>query len=226
MSQRLNLVDAETARDVLTFVGRSARVAADGIRLQAGDGVLRMSTATLAPQGLLDATPTVLAMRIAGADPELLCDFVVDPATLTADPDDAAAIALPDSALSPAWAGVAPPQSGWVHVGDVTAAELSAVAAHGISLVAAQVPTDAGEDVVRLVRASVWGPLDDTLFDAPRGVAFTADALGFLADPAEVVPVYRADRWTRFSFRRGHVISRGPSRIGLGSVRTTGTAQA
>lgn len=224
MSQRLNFPDAETTRDVLTFVGRSARVAADGIRLQASGGVLRMSTATLAPQGLLDATPTVLAMRIVAADPELVCDFVVEPSSLSQDADESTAIVLPDSALSPAWAGVSPPQSEWEYLGELSTVELAAVAAHGIALVAERVPTDAGEDVVRMVRAGVWGPLDDTLFDAPRGVAFTADAMGFLADENERAIVWRAQRWTRLSFQRGHVISRGPARMGLSAVRTTGVA--
>lgn len=226
MSQRLNLPDAETARDVLTFAGRSARVSADGVRLQAQDGVLRLSTATLAPQGLLDSTPTVMGMRILSVDPELVCDFVVPAASLTVAADDERAVNLPDSALSPAWAGVAPPQSGWAQVGTVRAAELAAVAAHGISLVADRVPVDAGEDVVRMLRAGVWGPLDDTMYDAPRGVAFTADALGFIADADEEIGVYRADRWTRFSLRRGHVISRGPGRVGLGAVRSTGPTPA
>lgn len=222
MSPRLLLSDPDAVRDALTFAGRAHRVSGEGVRLQSSGGVLRMSTATLAPQGLLDATPTVIGMRVSASDPELVCDFVVDAQSLGAVDDDDRALALPDSALSPAWAGVAPPRSGWADVGVLEAAHLQAVAAHGIEQVAAAVPTDAGEDVVRRVRASVWGALDDTVFDAPRGVAFTADALGFIVDGSEQVRVFRAERWTRFSLARGHVLSRGPARVGLSPIRTTG----
>lgn len=183
-----------------------------------------MSAATLAPQGLLDATPTVIGMRILAADPELVCDITVPAESLRRDPQNESAIALPETALNPAWTGVAPPQGGWEHVGTVTAEHLSALAAHGISIVAGRVPTGTGEEIVRSVRASVWGPLDDTLFDAPRGVAFTADALGFISSrrPTEEAAVFRAGRWMRFSTPGGHVLSRGPARIGLTDVRRTG----
>ncbi len=225
MPERLPLADADSVRDALTFAGRAGRVSDEGVRLQSSGGVLRMSTATLAPQGLLDATPTVLAMRVLASDPEVTCDFVVEASGLAPSEDDDA-LGLPDTALSPAWAGVAPPRSGWSALGTVPASHLQAVAAHGIEQVAATVPTDAGEDIVRAVRARVWGALDDTLHDAPRGVAFAADALGFLVDPEEAVAVFRAERWTRFSLRRGHVLSRGPARTGLTDIRTTGRAGA
>lgn len=226
MPERLPLADADSVRDALTFAGRAGRVSDEGVRLQSSGGVLRMSTATLAPQGLLDATPTVIAMRVLASDPELTCDFVVEATGLVPADGDDEALGLPDTALSPAWAGVAPPRSGWSALGALPAAHLQAVAAHGIEQVAATVPTDAGEDIVRTVRARVWGALDDTLHDAPRGVAFAADALGFLVDPEEPVAVFRAERWTRFSFRRGHVLSRGPARTGLTEIRTTGRAEA
>lgn len=221
MAQRLLLADAETVRDLLTFVGRAARVADIGVRLQASGGVLRVSAATLAPTGLLDQTPTVLGMRIVRADEELVCDLVVDAASLAADPDDPTAIILPETAMLPAWAGITPPQTGWEHVGEVDATSLATTAAGGIALVAERVPTDAGEDVVRAVRGAVWGALDEDLHGAPRGVAFTADALGFIRGD-ERVGVFRAGRWLRFSASRGHVLSRGPAVMGLTAVRATG----
>lgn len=222
MPERLLLADADTARDVMTFVGRAARVAGDGVRLQASDGVLRVSAATLVPQSMLDATPTVFGMRIAACDPELVADLVVPGPSLAADSSDPRAIVLPETALMPSWAGMGAPRSGWEQIGQLDAHALGAIAAAGIAEVAAAVPTDAGEDAVRAVRAAVWGHLDEQLFGAPRGVAFTAEALGFLRDD-EQVPVFRAARWTRLSTRRGHVISRGPARVGLTEVRTTGT---
>ena len=45
-------------------------------------GTLAMTSAPLAPRGLFDATPTVLAMRALPVDPELVCDLVVEAAAL------------------------------------------------------------------------------------------------------------------------------------------------
>ena len=64
-------------------MGRAKRITDDGVRLQAARGVLALTTAALAPHGLFDQTPTVLAMRIVHADPELECDVVVDQLTET-----------------------------------------------------------------------------------------------------------------------------------------------
>ncbi|MBS1906403.1 MAG: hypothetical protein JST33_07510, partial [Actinobacteria bacterium] len=99
MPTPLILADADTARDALTFVSRAARAGDDGVRLQADGGVLAMTAAALAPQTLFDATPTILAMRIVRADPELRCDIVIDELATTEDPR---ALALPDTGRSPA----------------------------------------------------------------------------------------------------------------------------
>ena len=222
MAQQLSFVDAASAKDLLTFAGRAARVGAEGVRLAARGGVMTVQTATLSSQGLLDATPTVLGMRVMAVDPELVCDFVVAPQSLSAG-SSPERIALPDAALSLAWAGISPPASGWEHIGEVAPSTMRQIAAEGIADVADLVPTDAGDDVVRKVRAAVWGPLCDALCDAPRGVAFTADALGFLRD-GDPIQVFRVERWIRFSMTRGHVLSRGPARTGLTPVRATGVA--
>lgn len=185
---------------------------------------MTVQTATLSAQGLLDATPTVLGMRVMAVDPQLVCDFVVAADSLTPGDTDTA-IALPESALSLAWAGISPPPAGWEFVGDLPASVMRTLAAEGIADVADLVPENSGEDVVRKVRAAVWGPLSEQLFDAPHGVAFTADALGFLHDD-DPIHVFRNQRWTRFTMARGHVLSRGPARRGLTPVRATGSVSA
>ena len=76
MSPRLLFADPASAADAVTFAGRAARFTVEGVRLQASGGVLAMTAAPLAPRGLGDATPTVLAMRTLAADPELVCDLV------------------------------------------------------------------------------------------------------------------------------------------------------
>ncbi|MBO3664050.1 hypothetical protein [Microbacterium stercoris] len=217
---QLVLADAPSAQDALTFAQRAARIGDAGVRLQASGGVMAMTTAALAPSGLLDRTPTVLGMRIVAADPELECDLVV--AQLTAS-DDAAALTLPETALAPAWAGVAPPRGGWQHVGEIAAATLASRAQWGIAAVAERVPTDAGEEVVRALRADVWGSPDDALLGLPLGVAFAAFSLGFIGGE-EQARVTTSGRWTRIALERGHILSRGPAAVGLTPVRSTGAA--
>ncbi len=213
------LADPQTARDVLTFSGRAAKAGADGVRLQASDGILALSAAALAPQGLFDQTPTVLAMRIVRADPELRCDLVVEGLGET---DDPAQLSLPETALSPAWAGIAPPRAGWQQTGSLQTHIVAERAQWGISAVAHGTPAGAGEEAVRALRARIWGEPDEALLGLPRGVAFAAHAFGFISG-AENVRVTASGRWTRLAFARGHVLSRGPAVTGLTAVRQTGT---
>lgn len=221
MSARLLLADAQSAADALTFAGRADRYTDEAVRLQATGGVLVMTAAPLAPRGLGDATPTVLAMRTLAADPELVCDLVVEASSLAIAADDATAVELPDTALSPSWAGIAPPRSGWTAKDGVDASVLAAKAQGGIARVAEAVPTDAGEDVVRAIRATVWGEPDDELAGLPLGAAFAALSMGFISG-AETARVFTSGPWTRISLDRGHVIVRGPAVMGLTPVRRTG----
>ncbi|CAN7327023.1 MULTISPECIES: hypothetical protein [Microbacterium] len=218
MPHHLLLADADTAKDVLTFVGRAARISDEGVRLQATGGVLALTTAALAPHGLFDQTPTILAMRIVHADPELECDVVVDQLTQT---DGLDRLTLPDTGLSPAWAGIAPPRGAWERSAVLDASTLARRAQWGISAVARGATPGAGEEAVRALRAAIWGEPDEELEGLPRGVAFAADAMGFISGE-EQVSVTRSGRWTRLAFRRGHVLSRGPVASGLTSVRQTG----
>lgn len=221
MPHHLLLADPDTAKDVLTFVGRATRITEDGVRLQAANGVLALTTAALAPHGLFDQTPTILAMRIVHADPELECDIVVDQLTAADEPHR---LTLPDTGLSPAWAGVAPPRGAWTPVTTLPASVVAQRAQWGISAVAHGATPGSGEEAVRALRAAIWGEPDDDLGGLPRGVAFAADALGFISGE-EQVPVMRSGRWTRLAFRRGHVLARGPVATGLTAVRGTGAAE-
>lgn len=224
MPPRLLLADAESAADLLTFAGRADRFTDEPVRLQATGGVLVMTAAALAPRGIGDATPTVLAMRTLAADPELVCDLVVEASALSAAEGDLTAVQLPDTALSPAWAGIAPPREGWTARQGFEASVLAAKAQGGIARVAEAVPTDAGEDVVRTIRAAVWGAPDDDLGGLPLGAAFAAMSMGFIGG-AETARVFASGPWTRVSLRRGHVVVRGPVAIGLTPVRRTGSGE-
>ena len=220
MPHHLLLADPDTAKDVLTFVGRATRITDDGVRLQASQGVLALTTAPLAPHGLFDQTPTILAMRIVHADPELECDIVVDQLTKTDEPER---LQLPDNGLSPAWAGVAPPRGGWTPGPTLAASIIAQRAQWGISAVARGATPGSGEEAVRALRAAIWGEPDENLDGLPRGIAFAADAMGFISGE-EQVRMSRSGRWTRLAFRRGHVLARGPVASGLTSVRDTGSA--
>lgn len=216
-------VDAPSATDALTFAARAARLTEDAVRLQASGGVLAMTAAPLAPRGLGDATPTVLALRTLSVDPELVCDLVVAASALSADPLDPRGVVLPSTALAPAWAGISPPRGGWVEQAGLDASVLAAKAQAGIAEVARTIPTDPGEDAVRVVRASVWGEHDADLHHLPRGTAFAAAALGFVSG-AETARVFASGPWTRVSLQRGHLLVRGPVASGLTAVRSTGRA--
>lgn len=219
MHTRLVLADPPTASDVLTFLGRANQISEDGVRLQASGGVLAMTAAALAPEGLFDQTPTILAMRIVNADPELQCDIVVD--ELSPD-DDERMLRLPETGRSPAWAGIAPPRGGWQRSAELDAAIVAQRAQWGISAVARGAGQGSGEEAVRALRAAIWGEPDEDVGGLPRGVAFAAHAFGFISGE-EQVPVTVSGRWTRLGFRRGHVLARGPVATGLTAVRGTGS---
>jgi len=213
--------DPQAAADLLTFASRAVRLGDGTVRLRADGGVLVTTAAPLAPRGLLDATPTVLGLRVSAIDPELECDLVVEAAALLPAPDDAQAVVLPDTATSPAWAGMPPPRGGWEQKDAIDAAVLASRAQYGVAAVADALPENAGEDVVRVVRGQVWGQPDEALGGLPLGTAFAAFALGFIAGGEEAV-VRTSGSWTRVTLARGHVLVRGPVRSGLTPVRSTG----
>ena len=221
MSQRLIFADARAAADALTFAGRTARVGDGAVRLGASRGTLTMTSAPFAPRGLFDATPTVLAMRALPVDPELVCDLVVEASELRAADDRADQLELPATALAPSWAGVSPPRGGWVSAGVVRASVVAARAQWGIAAVAEALPQNPGEDAVRAVRASVWGVPDEDLGGLPLGAAFAAFTLGFIVGEEDAA-VRTSGPWTRVSLVRGHILVRGPGRVGLTAVRATG----
>jgi hypothetical protein len=221
VSARLLFPDPQAAADLLTFSSRAVRLGDGSVRLRADGGVLVTTAAPLAPRGLLDATPTVLGLRVSAVDPELQCDLVVEASALSLASDDASAIVLPETASAPAWAGISPPRGGWTATDALDSAVLAARAQYGIAAVADALPADPGEDVVRTVRAQVWGRPDDALGGLPLGAAFAAYALGFIAG-AEEAAVRTSGAWTRVTLARGHVLVRGPVRSGLTAVRTTG----
>jgi hypothetical protein len=213
------LPDAETLGDVETFLGRARRVDPDGAaRLVASGGVLAVYAS---PVHGGDG-PVVLGLRVIELAAPATLDVTVPLAGLLDRLPLARLTPSPPypmpvlGASSAAWAGVSPPRSGWDSVGLLDPAELRAASARGIREIADGVPPGAGAAAVAQLRARVWGrPLSPELPDVPAGIAFAADALGFLdsggPEDAEPVGLYRRPPWVRATTRRGHVLARRPA---------------
>jgi hypothetical protein len=236
---QITLPDARTLDDLETFVGRARRVDPDGAcRLVVTRGVLAVYASPVhGGGGPTVLALRVLALAPATdptADPaaDLTADDAAEPAHLDvtvplaamldrfprvrsasgpADEHGQVALPLPPGEVAVSWAGIAPPRSGWDAVGLLEAPRLRAVAADGVREIADGVPARAGAAAVARLRGQVWGrPLAEDLPDVPTGVAFAADALGFL-DDAEPVALYRLSPWVRATTRRGHVLARRPA---------------
>lgn len=214
MDRFLTLPDATALSDLRTYLGRADRIDRASVRLMAGGGVLAVYTAVLHPGGLLDETPTVLGLRTVRVRVDQQLDAVVPIASLLArldagipDPEDGTVlIGIPAEVATVTWAGVAPPRAGWQPVDSAVAGSLADVATAGIVEVAELLPTDAGEAIVRRVRADVWGRPIPQVEHVPAGAAFAAHTLGFLGEAGEEVQVFEAGPWTRLSMARGHVL--------------------
>jgi hypothetical protein len=211
----LLLPDAEALGDLETFTGRARRVDPDGAaRLVASGEVLAVYAS---PVHGGDG-PVVLGLRVLGLAEPAALDVTV-PLTALLDRFGRAGqsasgpypLSVPPGRATEAWAGVAPPRSGWDADGLLDAAVLRSAAEAGVREIADGVPPGAGAQAVAHLRARVWGrPLAPELPDVPAGIAFAADALGFL-DDAEPVALYRRPPWVRATTRRGHVLARRPA---------------
>jgi hypothetical protein len=227
VSEELLLPDGRALDDLETFVGRARRVDPDGAcRLVATGDVLAAYVSPVHGGG----GPTVLGLRVlalarsaasppgwAGLDVTVPLAGLLDrfarlrPASDRPGDDAPVSLPVPPTQVRASWAGVAPPRSGWDAVGLLDAPLLRSVAARGVREIADGVPAGAGAAAVARLRGQVWGrPLAPDLPDVPAGVAFAADALGFL-DDAEPVALHRVGPWARATTRRGHVLARRPA---------------
>ncbi|HXR43869.1 MAG TPA: hypothetical protein VN759_03625 [Pseudolysinimonas sp.] len=221
MSDSFTLADSASLDDLQVFLARAARIEDGSVRLIAGSGVLAVYAAVLYPVGLLDESPTVLGLRtvaLGGADE---FDVVVPIRSLEQRLErargDAGAgsayapgarepirIGLPMAVNTATWAAISPPRGGWRGIPAAQPSLLDHAAREGIAEVAATVPDAAGEQIVRRVRAEVWGRPIPGLEHVPAGAGFAALSLGFLGD--DDVRIYETGPWTRLSTHRGHVL--------------------
>jgi hypothetical protein len=207
--------DAATLGDLETFTGRARRVDPDGAARLVASGLVLAVYASPVHGG---DGPVVLGLRVlALAEPATL-DVTVPLAALLdrfardrQAPPGPYPLPMPPTRANAAWAGVTPPRSGWDADGLLDASDLRRAAEGGVREIADGVPPGAGAHAVAGLRGRVWGrPLSAELADVPAGVAFAADALGFL-DDAEPVALYRRPPWVRLTTSRGHVLARRPA---------------
>lgn len=203
------LPDAPSLDDLHVYLSRAARVEEGSVRLIAGSGVLAVYCSVFAPAGLLDESATVLGLRTVALTEPVTFDSVVPVRSLLqrlerAQEEGATAIGVPMEVNTATWAAISPPRGGWQAIGEVSAAVLDTAARAGIRDVASAVPDGAGEQIVRKVRAEVWGRPVPGAEHIPSGAAFAGFALGFLGE--DPVRVYETGPWTRLTTQRGHVL--------------------
>jgi hypothetical protein len=217
MSQSFSLTDSLSLGDLQVYLSRASRVEDGSVRLISAAGVLAVYTAILYPRGILDASPTVLALRTFALSEPLELDVVVPLrslldriARLQTVPQPVGApveVTVPLQVSTVTWAGISPPKGGWASHGETDAARLENAARAGIDEVASVIPAGTGEQIVQRVRSEVWGKPVDGLDFVPAGAGFAAFSLGFLSAD-EPVALYETGPWTRLSTSRGHVLVR------------------
>lgn len=214
MTERVTLTfrDAESVRDLDTFVNRAGAIENEAVRLVAAGDVLTAWVQVLSPRGLSDTTPTVLGMRgFALAEPAHV-DLVVPIESLRVRldtpevSDNSVVVTLPAAVPSIRWTVTLPPRDGWEVTGKVNATDLDKVARDGIKEIQKNIPTEAEERVVRSIRSQVWGSNISKKIGLPAGVAFAAVTLGFLTE--KTVPVSIRDPWIRLSSVGGDVVAK------------------
>lgn len=227
MSQYFALLDPLAISDLQLYLTRVGRVEDGSVRLIGGSGVLAAYTAVLYPHGLLDRTPTVLALRTFAIAADAAFDVVVPTRSLldrlaraaeqsaSGDPAvvgeraEPVGIRLPLEVSTVTWAGISPPRGGWRRIGETASAALRSAARAGIDEVAGAIPEGTGEQLVWRVRGEVWGAPMPGLEYLPAGAAFAAETLGFLGgddEPDEAMAVFETGPWLRVTARRGHVL--------------------
>lgn len=216
-TQGLLLPDGSTAHDLSTYLVRAKSVDPQAaVRLQARGNILGVTVCVLAPEHLLDTTPTVLGLRAIKLAEPADVDITVEASALldrlARIEQEGLRLALPPVAVTAAWAGRTPPMTGWEKSGFYLSDDARQTAKAGIEAVDGALPANPGHAVVSTVRSRIWSspaPTANTEVPLPAGVAFALEILGFLPPRAtEPMPVWVSGDWVRISARAGHVLVR------------------
>lgn len=209
MSHTFSLESDSARRDAIQFLERAARVNNSSARLIADGSTLQVYVGVLFPRGLLDATPTVLGLRVFRLAEPFECDVVVPIESLVHRlqvglEQGESTTRVPAEVASLQWAAITPPKDGWRRRLGVSAEALTTAASVGVAKVAEVVPETIGESVLQKVRSEVWGAMIPEHKRIPAGAAFAADALGFVAEGS--MTVHTLDNWVRLSSKAGYVL--------------------
>jgi hypothetical protein len=209
MAHIFSLESDSARRDAVQFLERAARVNNSAARLIADGENLQIYVGVLFPRGLLDATPTVLGLRVFRLLEAAAFDVVVPIESLVhrlqvGVEQGESSTRVPAEVASLQWAAITPPKDGWRRRLGVPAEALAAAAARGVAAVAQAVPESIGEAVLQKVRSEVWGATIPEHKRIPAGAAFAADALGFVTDGS--LTVHTLDNWLRVSSKAGYVL--------------------
>lgn len=204
----ITLAGGQELDDLAQLTGRAKQLDAEGaVRLVCERGRLAAWVCVVPGAGLLGAG-TVLGLRVAEAASTEPVDVVVPLAAVTdrlALRAEGHRLPVPPAEVQAPWASVTPPVSGWEPVATVAQDDLRAVARAGIDEVAQGAPAGSGAAAVADLRRRVWSrPVGSGW---PQGLAFGAEALGFLDGGADAV-VRRSGPWWRLSTATGHVLAR------------------
>lgn len=209
MAHTFSLESDSARRDAIQFLERAARVNNGSARLIADGAALQVYVGVLFPRGLLDATPTVLGLRVFRLVEPAEFDVVVPIESLlhrlqVGIDQGEATTRVPAEVASLQWAAITPPKDGWRRRLSVHSDALKAAAASGVAQVAQTVPETVGESVLQKVRSEVWGAMLPEHKRIPAGAAFAADALGFVTEGS--LTVHTLDNWVRVSSKAGYVL--------------------
>lgn len=219
MAHTFSLESDSARQDAVQFLERAARVHNGSARLIADGATLQVYVGVLFPRGLLDATPTVLGLRVFRMVEPCEFDAVVPIESLVhrlqvGIEQGESGTRVPAEVVSLQWAAITPPKDGWRRRLGVNSEALRSAAATGIARVADVVPETIGESVLQKVRSEVWGTMIPDHKRIPAGAAFAADALGFVTDGS--LSVHTLDNWVRLSSKAGYVLVRFAGGVPVG----------
>ena len=133
------------AADLSTYISRARSLDIQAaIRLTARGSVLAVFACSLAPETMLDNTPTILGMRALNLAKPSTLDIVVDSAALLERlariEESEMVLYLPPVTVHTEWAGKAAPQQGWEKLGTIDADEFRRASREGLAAVEKALP--------------------------------------------------------------------------------------
>ena len=216
------------AADLSTYISRARSLDTQAaIRLTARGSVLAVFACSLAPETMLDNTPTILGMRALNLAKPSTLDIVVDSAALLERlariEESEMVLYLPPVTVHTEWAGKAAPLQGWEKLGTIDADQFRRASRDGLTAVEKALPENPGAAVLTTVRTRIWSSpmvlehlpeFDRT--PIPTGAAFALQVFGFLPETfTGELAIYAArtgsDGWVRIAAPGGHVLVRSGS---------------